>query len=212
MTITVFGATGRTQFFLITEAIKEGHKVIGYARNPSKMKFHHPDLIMKKGTLDDTAAIEDAISGSDVVIETVGAVSSGTQNIVNAMTKLKVNRLIAVATPNVSDENDLPDIKFAIVMAMTRSILKVIGLFKPGVFHAVREIRKVAVILKNSELDWTLVRVAVLNNHPKTGVVKSGYLGHKLIGLAISRADFAGFLLQQVHDKTYIKKAPAISN
>jgi hypothetical protein len=66
--------------------------------------------------------------------------------------------------------------------------------------------------VRGSDLDWTIIRVAMLNDKPKTGVVKAGYVGTGQVGLGISRADFADFMLKQVEDREYLKKAPAISD
>jgi hypothetical protein len=212
MTITVFGATGRMQHYLITEALERGLNVVGYARNPSKMRIQHQRLTIVEGDLDNISAIEQAVNNADAVIETIGGVSKGTQNIITALKKTGVKRLIVVSTANVSDSKDLPDFKFTIFLAFTRMMLRLIGLFNSQIFNAVREVRKAAALVRASELDWTLVRVTILNNKPKSNNVKSGYLGQGIIGLSITRADMAGFILQQVTDRTYIQETPAISN
>lgn len=63
-----------------------------------------------------------------------------------------------------------------------------------------------------SDLDWTIVRVSMLNNNPKSGKVKVGYLGKGEVGTRISRADMADFMLKQVQNTKYLRKAPVISN
>jgi len=212
MTITIFGATGRMQHLLVQQALDTGHKVIGYARTPSKMTIQHPNLTLIKGTMLDKTAIEEAVEGSDVVIETVGCVSEGTKLIIQAMKKFKVKRLIVVSTSNAKDSKDLPDKKFALLLGMTRGVLKLLGLFNRQYRNAVSELRKIAEIVRNSDLDWTLVRVAGLNNNARSNHVKSGYLGQGRLSFTTSRADMADFLLQQVTDSTYIKQSPAISS
>ncbi len=212
MTITIFGATGRMQHLLVQQALDKGFKVIGYARTPSKMTIQHPNLTIKKGTLDDLPAIEEAIKGSDAVIETVGCVSEGTKLIIQAMQKFNIKRLIVVSTSNAKDKNDLPDKKFSRLLAVTRVVLKFLGLFNSQYGNAVSELRKIAEIVRNSDLDWTLVRVAGLTNKAKSNNVKSGYLGQGIISFQTSRADMADFLLNQVTDTTYIRQAPAISS
>lgn len=160
----------------------------------------------------DGTTIEEAIQGSDVVIETVGCVSEGTKLIIQAMKKFNVKRLIVVSTSNARDGKDLPDKKFALLLGMTRGALKLLGLFNRQYRNAVYELRKIAGMVRNSDLDWTLVRVAGLTNKAKSNDVKSGYLGQGIISFSTSRADMADFLLQQVTDKTYIRQAPAISS
>jgi hypothetical protein len=51
----------------------------------------------------------------------------------------------------------------------------------------------------------------MLTSEPKTGNVKIGYV-NKAMGMRISRADLAEFMLEQVQETKYHRKAPAISN
>ncbi|MGN7818915.1 NAD(P)-dependent oxidoreductase [Chitinophaga sp. 22536] len=212
MTITIFGVTGRMQHLLVQQALDRGFNVVGYARTPSKMTIHHPNLTLKKGTMLDQTAIEEAIQGSDAVIETVGYVSEGTNHIIQAMKKFDVKRLIVVSTSNVKDNQDLPDKKFSVLLAITRALFKFMGLFNRKYRNLVSEIRKIAENVRSSDLDWTLVRVAGLTDKAKSGNVKSGYLGHGIVGFSTSRADMADFILNQITHPTYIRQAPAISS
>lgn len=66
--------------------------------------------------------------------------------------------------------------------------------------------------MRASRLDWTLVRVPLLNEKPPTKSVRVGYLGQKIVGTAISRADLAWFMLEQATKDEYVRKAPVISN
>jgi hypothetical protein len=61
------------------------------------------------------------------------------------------------------------------------------------------------------DCDWTIVRVSMLTHAPKTGRVKVGYVD-KAMGMRVSRADMAEFMLEQVKDTKYLRQAPAISN
>jgi hypothetical protein len=128
--------------------------------------------------------------------------STGTKNILSVMKKHGVRRLIAVSTASASDPNDQFDFKFKLLVTM----------IKLGMRGAYDEIIRMAEAIRSSELDWTLVRLPFLNDKPRTGKVRVGYYGHGIIRTGLSRADLADFLLQQLHDSTYIRKAPAISN
>jgi len=52
----------------------------------------------------------------------------------------------------------------------------------------------------------------MLNDKPKSGKVRVGYLGKGEVRTWISRADVADFMLKQVEDTKYLRQAPAISN
>jgi putative NADH-flavin reductase len=200
--ITVFGATGRMGHLLVRQALDAGHAVTAYARNPERLHIDHPNLSVLAGQLDNDEAVLAAVQGADAVVEGVGAVSDGTRRIIAAMDTSGAQRLVAVSTCSVPDPHDLPDAKF-------KALVQVVKTVAPASY---REVRRAAEIVRASGLDWTLVRVAKLNDKNAAGQVKAGYYGHGVVGLSITRADMAAFLLGQVADLTYLHQAPAISN
>lgn len=112
MKITIFGATGNIGKLLVKQAIDEGHEVVAYVRDSSKIaNYKYQNLSVVEGQLNEYKKIESAIEGADAVMSMLGPamtgkvvgmpISEGTQNIVNAMEKLGVKRLIAIATPSV---------------------------------------------------------------------------------------------------------------
>ncbi|MEU1388220.1 MULTISPECIES: NAD(P)H-binding protein [unclassified Nonomuraea] len=202
MRITVFGATGRTGHLLVRQALDAGHTVTAYARNPQRLTIEHPNLAVVAGQLDDDAAVLAAVQDADGVIEGVGAVSDGTRRIVAAIGKSAVRRLVVVSTCSVADPQDRPDARFKALVQFVKTAAPT----------AYQEVRRAAEIVRASDVDWTLVRVAKLNNKNATGKIKVGHYGHGIVGLSITRADMATFLLDQVADLTYLRQAPAISN
>ncbi len=77
--------------------------------------------------------------------------------------------------------------------------------------NVLADMSRVVEMTRASDLDWTVVRLPMLTDDPKTGNVKVGYVG-KGIGSRISREDIADFMLSQLTDEAYIHKSPAISN
>ena len=212
MKLTIFGATGATGSQLVEQALAAGIQVVAFARNPSKIDANRGRLTIVQGELTDAAVIERAVSGAETVISVLGPrpgedikskpLTQGMQNILAAMQKAGVRRLIISSTPSASDPNDLPDFKFKIL----------VDLIKTAMRPAYEEIVNVARLVRASDTDWTIVRVSMLNNNPGTGVIRAGYLGKKQVGTNISRADLATFLLRQVQETSYLRQAPAISN
>ena len=74
------------------------------------------------------------------------------------------------------------------------------------------EIVNFARMVRDSDTDWTIVRVPMLTSKPASGKIRAGYLGRKQVGTNVSRADLAAFLLAQAGDTTWLRKAPAVSN
>ena len=210
MKLAIFGATGETGKQLVRQALEKGNEVIAYIRNPSKLNIEHECLTVIHGELNEKTKIESAISGVDAVLSVLGPrggskskpITQGMQNIILSMEKHNIRRLIISSTLSLSDPEDLPDFKARVLVNLVKLIIR----------SAYEEIINVGKVVQDSKLDWTIIRLSLLNNNPKSGKVKVGYLGKKEVGLKISRADIADFMLKQVQDTTYIRKAPVISN
>jgi uncharacterized protein YbjT (DUF2867 family) len=210
MRITVFGATGGTGRRLVEQAIAEGNEVVAYVRNPSKLDMENEHLTVVQGELTDEELIEKAVKGVDAVISLLGPrggskskpLTHGIQNIIAAMKKQGVRRLVITSTLSAKDPNDLPDFK-------TKSL---VNLVKVTMHDAYEDIVSTAETVRNSDLDWTIVRLTMLNNKPKSGKVRAGYVGRGDVGTWISRANVADFMLKQVQDTKYLRQAPAITN
>src|SRR5690349_16355654 len=102
MNIIIFGAAGGTGRALTEQALEQGYTVTGFDRNPDALKLQHPNLTMLKGDIFDPAGVEQAIAGQDVVFcvlgvrpgVTIPVCSVGTKNIIAAMQKQGVKRLM----------------------------------------------------------------------------------------------------------------------
>lgn len=67
-------------------------------------------------------------------------------------------------------------------------------------------------IVKESELDWTIVRPGKLTNGRKTGQYKHGFpYSDSSLKVEVSRADVAEFLITQLNSGQYLRKAAGIS-
>ena len=208
--ITVFGATGGTGKQLVEQALASGNEVGAYVRNPSKLSITHEHLSIVQGELSDAALIERVVSGADAVMSVLGPrggsknkpLTQGMQNIIAAMKKQGVRRLIITSTLSAKDPNDKPEFRTRVL----------VGLVKRTMNDAYEDIVNVAEAVRASDLDWTIVRLTMLNNKPKSGKVRAGYIGRGEVGSGISRADIADFMLSQIEDEKYVRQAPAISN
>jgi putative NADH-flavin reductase len=210
MKLTIFGSTGPTGQYAIKLAIEKGFNVVAYARNPSKITIKDKNLTVIKGELNDDLAIEYAVRDAGAVLSFLGPkgnlkdtkLSDGMKNIVAAMEKQGVKRLVALGTASITDEKDNYPFKFRLLVKMVKTIA-------PGAYS---EIRAIGAIIKNSNLDWTIGRVSILNSKPLSKIIICGYYGKEIKSLGISRADMAWFFIDQIDKSNFIKKAPAISN
>jgi putative NADH-flavin reductase len=66
--------------------------------------------------------------------------------------------------------------------------------------------------IKESQLDWIIVRPTALNDGEHTGSYQHGFTAdNRTVTNKISRADTADFMLKQVADDNYLRKTPSIS-
>jgi len=204
MSLLIFGAAGRTGQELVKQALLQGYKVTAFVRNPAKLQVQHEDLSVIQGDVINAGLIQSALAGNDVVISTLGAaspfkldqsVTTGITNIVKAMEGAGVKRLIYMSAINVKESRSSagPLIR----------ILAPVLLRTENAGHEARE-----QIIRQSKLDWTLVRAGGLTNGPHTAIYRSGEnIRAKGIAASISRADIADYLLKQVTDTDYVRKA-----
>jgi hypothetical protein len=211
MNITVFGGTGETGLQVIKKALIKGHNVTVFARTPSKIPFKNCKLTIVKGELAETDKIEKAVKGADAVISVLGpttktkglVIAGGIKRIIDSMEKNGVKRLIATATPSYKDPNDKFQLGFALGIFIIKNFLK----------DSYQNILETGKHISSSNLEWTLVRLPLLVSKPAKGKLNIGYTGDGKVKLiSLTREDLTDFLLNQLDDKTYVRKAPAISN
>jgi uncharacterized protein YbjT (DUF2867 family) len=65
-------------------------------------------------------------------------------------------------------------------------------------------------LIKGSALDWTVARPGVLTNGSQTGRYKVLIEPSQWRNGTISRADVAGFLVQQIVDRAQVRKTPVL--
>lgn len=211
MNITLFGGTGATGQLVIQKALSAGYQITVYARSPQKITINDINLRIVQGELTDIHKIDEAIRNADAVISVLGpdpklkglTIADGIKNIVGAMTKLGIKRLVATATPSFKDPNDRFQLSFSLAVFMVKTLMKV----------SYDNIVLAGKYITASGLDWTVVRLPMLSDKPSNGKVNAGYIGEGTIKLfSLSREDLAEFLLKQVEDQKWLKQSPAISN
>jgi putative NADH-flavin reductase len=208
MALAVFGGTGRTGQKLVEQALAAEHSVAVLARTPSKLAVTDERLRVVQGDALDPASVTEVITGADAVISLLGpekdappqSVSRSTANLLRAAQACGTRRVIVAAGAGVGDPEDKPGLFDKAISLALRTAAR----------GAYEDMRATAELVRASELDWTLVRIPMLTDGPGTGQPKVGYLG-KGAGSRLSRSDLAAFVLAQLDDRAFLRKAPVIS-
>ena len=205
MKIAVVGSTGGSGREIVKQALAAGHDVTAFARSPEKLgDIHNDRLTISKGDVHNYNDVEVAILGQDAVLCALGnptlkpdkTTSEGTRNIVRAMTEHGVRRFICETSLGVGDSREQAGFFFSKIIIPT--------LLKNAI--ADKEIQEQ--IIRESGLDWTIIRPGGLTDGERTGNYRAG-LDRDISG-RISRADVADFMLRQLESDEFIGKTPAI--
>ncbi|CRM15943.1 MULTISPECIES: NAD(P)-dependent oxidoreductase [Pseudomonas] len=94
-TIAIIGATGRAGSQLLEEALRRGHSVVAIARNTDKLAAR-PDVTVKQVDALNAEALQQAISGSDVVISAAHFATLPASAVIGPVKKAGVPRLLVV--------------------------------------------------------------------------------------------------------------------
>ncbi len=205
MNLLIFGATGGTGRELVKQAIAQKHSTTAFVRDPAKLDIQHPSLKVFQGEITDSAAVESAVQGQDVVFSALGssslkknpALTAGVRNIVRGMEKHGVRRFIYESALGVGDSRQRLNFLFRFIIIPL--VLR----------NAIADHEDKEQIIQQSPLDWVIVRPAGLTKGAHTGEYRHGETIQ--FGAKISRADVADFMLKQIADNTYLHKTPGVS-
>ena len=209
MKVIVFGATGSVGRLAVERLLADGHEVTAFARRPEALEITNPKLKRLTGNVMILEEVCNAVAGQDAVVVTLGAGSSrtsvvrskGTEHIVEAMQHHRVDRLICQSTLGTGDS--WSNLNFFWKRIMFGLLLRPVFLDHERQEQLVRE----------SELDWTIVRPSAFTDGPADGNYKVDIpTGERRLRLKISRADVAGFLTKCLRDTTFRHRAVGISH
>lgn len=208
MKIVVFGATGGTGMKLVAQALGQGHRVTAPVRSPEKLAdLEHQELVVTRGNVLDQSDVDYAIEGQEAVLCLIGAGAGrttlredGTRNIIASMGKAGVARMVCLSSLGVGDSRaNLP--------FFTKYVI--VGIF---LRHAFADHERQETVVKQSSVDWTIVRPPHLTDGARTGEYRAGFPPtDRSLKWKISRADVADFMLKELADDTYLHQTPWIS-
>jgi putative NADH-flavin reductase len=209
MRVLVIGAAGGTGREIVRQALERKMTVTAFVRRPRGLDEEHAALRLARGDVLDADSLHAAVAGQDAVLCALGhkrffypnrILSRGTENLIEAMGRRRVRRLVCETSLGVGDSFGRLGLYYT---------LFTVPFILP--FYYWDKGRQEAVI-RRSDLDWTIVRPGALNNRPRRGNLRHGPdVGSYLWTVRISRADVAAFMLDQIDDRTYVRRAVGIS-
>ena len=204
MKLLILGSTGRTGKLLTKLAIARDHQVTAMIRDKSQAIL--PKVKHLEGSLTNEQLLHEALQGADAVVVALNInrtsdnpfakvtspltlISDSVGALIPAMEQNKVKRIISISAYGVGDT-------FKNMPLVARLLLRYSNIWKAYEDHHRQE-----QLLRQSKLDWTIVRPVMLNNKDtvdyKTSVGKPR-------GSSISRKGVATFVLDALESEKYV--------
>ncbi len=209
MKLIVFGATGGTGRQLVERGLAAGHEVTAFVRRPAAVTLRHERLRVAQGDVLQPETVAAAMRGQDAVLSAIGPaagskpgvlISSGTRNIVSAMKAHGVKRLVFESGLMVGDARGMGFVK-RLLIAFFRRLNQALYLDKVLAEQIIRE----------SGLDWVVVRPPNLKHVPARGGWRVGPDLDVNVLAGLSHADVADFMVQAAPDVNGVRGVVDIS-
>lgn len=197
MKIAIFGATGRVGNVLLNKALADGHEVTALARTPGKLKQDNL-LTIIEGDIREALSVETVIKDADIVFSAIGTDKTTTlteaiPHIIKAMKESNINRIVTIGTAGILQSKTDPE-----------KLRYEAGDSKRRLTFAAEEHHKVYELLKQSQLEWTIVCPTYLPDGESEGNyrVEKDFLPDN--GKKISVGDTADFAFDQLTSGEYL--------
>lgn len=207
--VAVIGGTGKSGKYLVKQLLDQDFQIKVLVRNPERLLNHNSFVEVIIGDANDYEVIRTLLKGCDAVISALGLgippseptiFSQATQNIIRAMNEYNVSRYIVLTGLNVDASLDKKGAK-------TKSATEWMYANYPK-STADRQLEYK--ILSDSNIDWTLVRLPMIEQTDVSYTTKISLVDCP--GDKVSATDLIFFLIDQITDNNYIRKAPFIAN
>ncbi|HEY5832898.1 NAD(P)-dependent oxidoreductase [Streptomyces sp.] len=221
MKLTIFAATGGIGRHLLGQAVGAGHEVTAVVRNPARLT-RDVRAVTADLTAPDPAALRAAVDGADGVLSAFGPngpggrgiTAPGTRAVVEAMQATRARRIVVVSAAPVSTTpspgRPHPPRHDPGEGFLTRHLGTPLTKLILGTHFA--DLAVMEDVLRESGLDWTVVRPPRLTDAPLTARYRTAPDQNLKNGGTVSRADVAHFMLHALTDPTTVKQAFGIAD
>jgi putative NADH-flavin reductase len=221
MNLTIVAATGRIGQLVVEQAVDAGHDVTAVARHPDRLS-RDVRAVPVDLSEPDTRALEMAVVNADAVLSGLGPrkrsengiTSKGTRAIVAAMQATGARRLVVVSAAPIgtvpSPDHPRPPKNDPGDGFLMRHV------FAPIARSAFREhyvdLGITEDLVRDSGLDWTIVRPPRLTNGRLTGTYRIAMGRNVRGGFSVSRADVAHLMLRVIDDPESVKETIGVAS
>ena len=201
MNLVVLGATGRTGSLVVEQALAAGHTVTALVRSPEKLTIRNSNLRVVAGSATDAADVARALASADALLSTLGGggsvIADSTGAMVEAAHKTGVRRVVVLSSFFVERDRlgAVPRLLTAVAMG-----------------SVIKDKSAGEQLLRQSDLDWTIIYASLLKDGPVSGSVEVLPEGAKRrISDRISRSDVAEWMVQAATSSQLSRRSVGIT-
>lgn len=207
--IAVIGGTGKSGKYLVKQLLEQGFQLKLLLRNPDSFQIKNSLIEVVKGDVTNYSAVSTLVEGCQAVISTLGlgipaseptVFTNATTNIIRAINQQNIHRYIVTTGLNVDTPSDNKSPKTLIATDWMKKTFPISTVNKQSEFD----------ILSNSSIDWTLVRLPLIEQTDKEGEIIVSL--EDCPGERISAIDLANFLIEQLSNDEFIRKSPFVAS
>jgi nucleoside-diphosphate-sugar epimerase len=205
--VAILGGSGKVGHFLTQSVSDAGYEMRVLMRNPDKIKSGDGHIEIVQGDARDSATIRSLLQGCDTVLNALNhskgeapICSTATSHVLAAMKESGIRRYILVRGFSINAPGDHKDLRSKLISMLIRWVI-------PGKWA---DWQKEFDMLLSSDVDWTVVRLPIIVDEPPSGRVQVDLASPP--GKKISGRDIANFVVAQITEPTYVRKAPFIGN
>jgi len=206
--LIVLGATGGTGLEVVRQAIEHEHQVTAFVRSPERLKPFRDRITIQRGNLLNRGELEGVIRNHDAVLSAFGPrapLAKADEHVLEqfaialsgAMSDAGVRRVVVESVAFLFRDSILPPAYLLGRLFFSRTVADASAMER---------------VFAQSQLEWTLVRPPELTDKPYTGKYRVREEHLPVLGLKISRADVADFMIKAVESGSAIRKVVGICN
>jgi putative NADH-flavin reductase len=222
MKLTILAATGGIGRHVLDQAVAAGHEVTAVVRNPARLAGAAVRVVTADLAVAEPATLEPAVAGADAVISGLGprtraetgVTARGTLVVVRAMQATHVRRVLAVSAAPVgtvpSAGRPRPPRHDPGDAFWMRHLFSHLAKTMFRAHYA--DLATMEDALRDSGLDWTVVRPPRLTDRPFTGRYRTAYGQNLPGGWTVPRADVAHYLLRALDEPGSVKQVVGIAS
>jgi putative NADH-flavin reductase len=209
MKVLVIGAGGKSGRLIVEKALAAGHTVTAFVHTAEDAQKHPfpEDVTVVAGDVRNRSLLQSAMQGCNGVIDAIGGTtpfldtdleSSAAKVVLEVMEQTGAKRLVVISVLGAGESKGQAGFLYEHLM---------MPVFLRG---ALKDKNAMEGEVRQSHVEWVLVRPPILSDSDATGsvrIVPPGETAHK-----ITRADLAQFLVDQLTSDKFLRQAVTVEN